>query len=179
MERNKIEITLAGSGGQGLILAGLVLADAAGIEEGMEIVQTVEYGPEARLGTSRSDLIISRKIISYPKVIHPDVLVVLSQSAYDKFNKIVKIPGAIILDTFNTKEFSKDTEGIEIVALPFTEIVRERIGTPLVLNMLVLGFLAKKYNLVRLKSLQNAVDRRVKKYQDLNKKALQEGYTLG
>ncbi|MDI6851048.1 MAG: 2-oxoacid:acceptor oxidoreductase family protein [bacterium] len=177
MDRDKIEITLAGSGGQGLILAGLVLADAAGIEENLEIVQTVEYGPEARLGTSRSDVIISRRPISYPKVQHPDVLVTLSQDAYTKFVRLVKPGGTVIVDTFNVKSLSK-VDGIEVIAYPFTEVVKDRIGTPLVLNMFVLGFLAKKFDLVRLDSLYRAVDRRVKKYHDLNKKALMEGYSL-
>lgn len=178
MERDKIEITLSGSGGQGLILAGLVLADAAGIEEGYEIIQTVEYGPEARLGTSRSDVIISKKLISYPKVVHPDVLITLSQGAYNKFKGITKKGGLMIIDTFHVKEFDKKIEGVEIVALPLTEMVRERIGTPLVLNMFVLGFLNKKLGLVNLDSLFKAIDRRVKKYNDLNKQAIKEGYSL-
>uniref|UniRef100_A0A7V3KMW0 2-oxoacid:ferredoxin oxidoreductase subunit gamma n=1 Tax=candidate division WOR-3 bacterium TaxID=2052148 RepID=A0A7V3KMW0_UNCW3 len=177
MDRDKIEITLAGSGGQGLILAGLVLADAAGIEENLEIVQTVEYGPEARLGTSRSDVIISKKPISYPKVQHPDVLVNLSQDAYNKFIRLVKKGGTVIVDTFNVKNLST-VDGPEVIAYPFTEIVRNKIGTPLVLNMFVLGFLAKKFDIVKLESLYKAVDRRVKKYHDLNKKALMEGYSL-
>ncbi|MEO0198883.1 MAG: 2-oxoacid:acceptor oxidoreductase family protein [candidate division WOR-3 bacterium] len=178
MERDKVEITLSGSGGQGLILAGLVLADAAGIEEGYEIIQTVEYGPEARLGTSRSDVIISKKLISYPKVVHPDVLVTLSQGAYDKFSGIVKKGGLLIIDTFHVKEFGKKPEGVEVIALPFTEMVRDKIGTPLVLNMFVLGFLNKKLELVKLDSLFKAIDRRVKKYNDLNKQAVKEGYTF-
>lgn len=178
MERDKVEITLSGSGGQGLILAGLVLADAAGIEEGYEIIQTVEYGPEARLGTSRSDVIISKKLISYPKVVNPDVLVALSQGAYDKFSGIVKKGGLLVIDTFHVKEFGKNPENVEVIALPFTEIVRDRIGTPLVLNMFVLGFLNKKLGLVKLDSLFKAIDRRVKKYNDLNKQAVKEGYTF-
>jgi 2-oxoglutarate ferredoxin oxidoreductase subunit gamma len=178
MDRDKIEITLAGSGGQGIILAGLILADAAGIEEGLEIVQTVEYGPEARLGTSRSDLVISKKPISYPKVHYPDVLLVLSQGAYNKFHRIVKKSGTIIMDTFNVKDYKKEPNCCEILALPFTDIVRDKIGTPLVMNMLALGFLARKFNIVKLESLLTAVERRVRKYQDLNKKAIREGYSL-
>jgi len=179
MERDKIEISLTGSGGQGLILAGLVLVDAAGIEEGYEIVQTVEYGPEARLGTSRSDIIISKKHISYPKVVKPDVLVTLSQGSYDKFKGIVKEGGVLIVDTFHVKQFNHASHSkVEVIAHPFTQIVQERIGTPLVLNMFVLGYLNKKLNLVSLDSLLKAIDRRVKKYHDLNKQAIKEGYSF-
>ncbi|MGB9824057.1 MAG: 2-oxoacid:acceptor oxidoreductase family protein [Candidatus Hydrothermia bacterium] len=178
MERDKIEITLSGSGGQGLILAGLILVDAAGIEEGYEIVQTVEYGPEARLGTSRSDVIISKKLISYPKVVAPDVLVTLSQGAYDKFHKIVKKNGLLIVDTFNVKNFEPKQKDVHVLALPLTEMVMEKIGTPLVLNMFVLGFLNRKLNLLKVDSLVKAMERRVRKYQDLNRRAILEGFAI-
>ncbi len=177
MDRDKIEVTFAGSGGQGLILAGLVLADAAGIGENLEIVQTVEYGPEARLGTSRSDVILSKKPVSYPKVVNPDVLVVLSQGAFNKFWKIAKKGGFVVVDSTNVK-LTRKLDGVEVISIPFTELVKEKVGTPLVLNMFVLGYISKKFNLVKIDSLFSAIDRRVKKYQDLNKKAITEGFSL-
>jgi len=176
MENSKIEITLSGSGGQGLILAGFVLAEAAGIIEGKEVVQTVMYGPEARLGTSRSDVIISETHISYPKVVNPDILVVLSQGAYDKFKSIVKNKGIIVADT--TFVNCEDKENI--IKIPFTQIARERIGTPLVANMMVLAYISRKFKLVKHDSLIEAVKRRVKeKYIELNLRALEEGNNIG
>ena len=79
MNKVRKEICLSGSGGQGLILAGIILAEAAGIYDGLEVVQTQSYGPEARGGASRSEVIISEEEIDYPKVIKSDILLALTQ----------------------------------------------------------------------------------------------------
>ncbi len=83
----RLEICLSGAGGQGLILAGIILSEAAGIYDGKEAVQTQSYGPEARGGASRSEVIISNDTIDYPKVIKSDILLALTQTACDKYVK--------------------------------------------------------------------------------------------
>jgi len=83
--KERIEVCLSGAGGQGLILAGIILAEAAGIYEGKEVVQTQSYGPEARGGASRSEVVISEGFIDYPKVTKSDILLVLTQDACDKY----------------------------------------------------------------------------------------------
>jgi len=85
--KERIEICLSGAGGQGLILAGIILAEAAGIYDRKEAVQTQSYGPEARGGASRSEVVISNNPIDYPKVIKSDILLALTQAACDNYVK--------------------------------------------------------------------------------------------
>ena len=82
--QNRLEIRLAGSGGQGLILAGLILAEAVGIHEGKFVTQTQSYGPEARGGASRSEVVISDQEIDYPQAVKPDILLCMNQAACDQ-----------------------------------------------------------------------------------------------
>ena len=90
----RVEIRLSGSGGQGMILAGVILAEAIGINDGKNVVQTQSYGPEARGGASRSDVVISDTEIDYPKSLRIDVLLCLTQQSYDSYHSLVK-PGGL------------------------------------------------------------------------------------
>ena len=87
---DRYEVRLAGEGGQGMILAGVILAEAAAVHDGLNAVQTQSYGPEARGGASRSEVIIARGDIDYPKVMSADFLLCMSQEACDKFYTQVK-----------------------------------------------------------------------------------------
>ena len=100
----KTEIRLAGTGGQGVILASVILAEAAGVHEGRHVVQTQSYGPEARGGASRADVIIADEPILYPKSRRLDVLVCLSQQAADKYFEDLKVHGMAIIDSFYVRE---------------------------------------------------------------------------
>lgn len=91
------EFRLSGSGGQGLILAGIILAEAA-LKDGKNVVQSQSYGPEARGGASKAEVIISDKDINYPKVEKCDVLLALTQKAYDKYISTLKTGGVLIKD---------------------------------------------------------------------------------
>lgn len=95
----RLEICLSGSGGQGLILAGIILAEAAGIYDGKEAIQTQSYGPEARGGASRSEVVISNDTIDYPKVIKSDILLALTQTACDKYIKNLNQDGILVADS--------------------------------------------------------------------------------
>src|SRR5512142_1746941 len=94
----RTEIRLAGEGGQGMILAGIILAEAAAIYDGKQATQTQSYGPEARGGASRSEVVISDGEIDHPEVLSADVVVALSQEAYRKFAKSVHPGGLLIID---------------------------------------------------------------------------------
>src|SRR4030065_737676 len=94
----RTEIRLAGEGGQGLILAGVILAEAAAIYDGKQVIQTQSYGPEARGGASKAEVVIGDGEIDYPEVIHADVLVALSQEACDRYAANVKKNGLLIVD---------------------------------------------------------------------------------
>ena len=107
MDKNldRTEIRLAGEGGQGMILAGIILAEAAAIYDNKNAVQTQSYGPEARGGASKSEVIISRGEIDYPEVINADVLVALSQEACDKYSSDLKKDGLLLLLSLILKLF--------------------------------------------------------------------------
>src|SRR6056297_2335599 len=94
----RYEIRLSGAGGQGMITAGIILAEAALHEENINVTQTQSYGPESRGGASRAEVVLSPENIDYPKVIQPDILVALTQEAFERYNSDVKGKGMIIVD---------------------------------------------------------------------------------
>jgi 2-oxoglutarate ferredoxin oxidoreductase subunit gamma len=172
----KTEIRLAGTGGQGVILASVILAEAAGVHEGRDVVQTQSYGPEARGGASRADVIISDEPILYPKSRRLDVLVCLSQQAADKYFDDLKVRGTAIIDGFYVRECPR--EGA--TCLPMAETARNELGRELFTNIVMLGVLARVTGAVKIESLEKAVANRVPvKALDLNKKALALGWELG
>ncbi len=167
----RYEIRLAGSGGQGLILAGIILAEAAGIYDGKFVCQTQSYGPEARGGASKTEVVISDEEIDYPKAIQPDVLLAMNQKSLDAYIGGLKPEGLLIVDATLVPEVPLD----RFVALPFTEIARE-LGREMVANIVALGALAALSRAVTPESLGKAVLARVPKgTEELNHKALAAG----
>ena len=134
---SRYEIRLAGSGGQGLILAGVILAEAAGIGDGKFVCQTQSYGPAARGGASKAEVVISDTEIDYPKAIRPDVLLALNQTSLDKYLGDLKPGGVLLVDADLVREVQ--VEGA--VALPFTRLARE-LGKEMMANIVALGALA-------------------------------------
>ena len=153
------EVILSGTGGQGLILAGAILAEAAGVFEGKEVVQTQSYGIQARGGASQSTVIISDRPIKFPEVLTPDVLLCLSQEAYDRYTPRLREGSLLIVD-----QDLVDTGGIradiEVVALPFTAEA-EKIGRRIAANVIALGALAVVTGLVKPESLAKAISSRL------------------
>ena len=172
----KTEIRLAGTGGQGAILASVILAEAAGVHEGQYVVQTQSYGPEARGGASHADVIISDEPVLYPKSRRLDVLVCLSQQAVDKYMDDLKVRGTAIVDGFYVRECPR--EGA--VCLAMAETARNKLGRELFTNILMLGALARVTGIVKLDSLEKSVANRVPvKALELNRKAMALGWELG
>ncbi len=168
----RLEVRLAGSGGQGLILAGVILAEAAGIHERKYVAQTQSYGPEARGGASKSEVVISDQEIDYPKAVKPDILLCMNQTACDTFIFDVKPGGTLIVDSSLVHHLSTT----RALALPFTKIAREKVGREMMANIVALGALATLTGVVSLKSLEAALLARVPPgTEDLNKKALAAG----
>src|SRR3990172_8617479 len=99
MVSRQYEVRLSGSGGQGIILGGVILAEAAAIYEKKNAVQSQSYGPEARGGASKADVIISDEEIDYPKALKIDVLLALTQEACNKYIKDLKEGGVLIVDS--------------------------------------------------------------------------------
>lgn len=171
----KVEIRLAGTGGQGVILASIILAEAAGVYEGRYAVQTQSYGPEARGGASRADVIISDNPILYPKCRKLDLLVGLSQQAIDRYLPDLRVRGLAIIDEFYVRECSHP----HTLCLPLSRTAREKLGRELFTNILTLGAIAKITGLVSINSLHQAVANRVPmQYLELNIQALKQGWDL-
>jgi len=171
----KIEIRLAGTGGQGVILASVILAEAAGVYENWYAVQTQSYGPEARGGASRADVIISDQPILYPKCRKLDFLVGLSQPAINKYLPDLKTRGWALIDDFYVRECPH----MRTLCLPLARTAREQLGRELFTNILTLGAVARITGLVSLDSLIKATLSRVpKQYQEINTKALEIGWQL-
>ena len=167
----RLEISLAGSGGQGLILAGIILAEAAGVYDGKFVCQTQSYGPEARGGASKAEVVISDAAIDYPKAIQPDVLLAMNQKSLEAFSSDLKPGGLLLVDA----DLVKEVPAGRSLALPFTRIAREA-GSAMAANIVALGALAQLTGAVSLESLTAAVLARVPKgTEDLNRRALAAG----
>lgn len=170
------EIRLSGSGGQGLLLAGIILAEAA-IMEDMNAIQTQSYGPEARGGASKAEVIISDKDIDFPKVQEPDLVLALTQVASDKYINTVRIGGTIVVDDSIT--LPSDLKECKVYKLPILRTAAEKVGKSIVANIVAIGCLAEILNTVSRESVENAVLARVPKgTEDLNRSALNAGYEL-
>jgi 2-oxoglutarate ferredoxin oxidoreductase subunit gamma len=167
------EIRLSGSGGQGLILAGVILAEAA-LLDGKRAIQSQSYGPEARGGSSKAEVIISDDEIDFVKVQKCDMLLCLTQAAYDKYGK--DFTRVLILD----KDMdTKYPEPEKVVRIPILDTAAEKLGKPMVANIVALGAVNGVLNLVSKESLVKAVISRVPKgTEELNKRALESGYDL-
>ena len=167
------EIRLSGSGGQGLILAGVILAEAA-IIDGKKAIQSQSYGPEARGGSSKAEVIISDEEIDFVKVQNCDMLLCLTQIAYDKYGKeFTKV--LILDDSLKTKY----PEPEKVVRIPILDTASEKLGKPMVANIVALGAVNGLLKLVSKEALLEAVTNRVPKgTEELNKLALESGYEL-
>lgn len=172
----KYEIRLSGSGGQGLITAGIILARAAILDK-LLVTQTQSYGPESRGGASRADVIISNSEFYYPEAVHFDVLLALTQEACDKYVVNLKDDGIMIIDNSLIKIIPRIDS--EIYKLPFTSIALKKLGTELPTNILSLAFLVKTTKIVSENSLKMALEDSVKpQFKALNLKALKLGFKL-
>ncbi len=168
----RYEVRLSGSGGQGIIVAGIILAEAAGIYEGKEVCQTQAYGPEARGGASKAEVVISDAEIDYPKAIQPDVLLAMNQKACDTYAHDLKPGGLLVVDS----TLVHDLPSRQAIALPFTKIARQELGKEMVANIVALGALAKIAGVVSLGNLEKAVLARVPPgTEELNRRALAAG----
>lgn len=170
------ELRLTGSGGQGLILAGIILAEAA-IYDGLNVVQSQSYGPEARGGASKAEVIISCDEINYPKVDHCDIMLSLTQVACDKYIDSLKANGILIIDESVTNLPKR--EDIDIYRLPILETATDGLGKSMVSNIVALGCIYEITKIVSKESLEKAVQGRIPRgTEELNRRALEEGYKL-
>jgi len=169
---------MAGFGGQGIISAGLMLAMAACIHDNKNAVETRSYGPESRGGACKSEVVISDGEIDFPTVTEPDVLIVMSQEAYNTYVDTVKKGGTLLLDSDLVPK-EKATSRIRVFRVPATKIAEE-VGKSLVANVVMLGALTSITNLVSPKSMKKSILSAIPKGTErLNLEAFKRGYDYG
>lgn len=168
----RYDIRLSGSGGQGIILMGIILAEAMGIHDGRFVAQTQSYGPEARGGSSKAEVVVSDSEIDYPKALQLDLLVAMNQKSCDDYYMDLKPDGVLIVDSTQVRQVPLS----RAYRIPFTDIAREELKREMVANIVALGALAVLTPMVSSRAIERAVLGRVPKgTEKLNRDALQAG----
>ena len=172
-KKRRYEVILAGSGGQGLVVAGILLAEAAMLEK-KNVVQTASYGIASRGGFSMAEVIVDDSEILFQQVLQADVALVLTQEAMEKIHGVVTPATQLFYDAdLVTAEKGKGRYGF-----PFTQKARE-LGNSGVANIIALGVISMHTGMVRIESLARVIQERYKgQIRELNGKALREGMNL-
>ncbi len=172
----RTEIVLSGYGGQGLLMAGGILGEAAAIFQGLNATNSQTYGVQARGGESRSEVIISDEEINYAEIEHPDILLAMSQEALNRFAGTVKDNAMIIIDTGFVDDVSFINNTTNIVKLPITSIAIKETGRKILANVVALGVISTLSGLISEDSLKQAVLKKAPKgTEELNCKAMLGG----
>jgi len=172
---DSIEIRLGGVGGQGIALAGTLLGKAAALHDGKEAVFTQTYGPEARGGASRADVIVGKRQIAYPFVKQPDILAVLFQEAYEKFRPEMKPQGLLIMESDLVNPRDEDADGIR---LPAIEVARE-LGNKMAANIVMLGYIVGATGVVSREAMEASIRESVRPaHLELDLNALDAGFNM-
>jgi 2-oxoglutarate ferredoxin oxidoreductase subunit gamma len=175
MSAKRYEIRFSGSGGQGLILAGIIMGEAAAIFDGKQAVQSQSYGPEARGGASKSEVVISDEPIDFPKATTVDALLALTQEACDKYSADLKDGGILLVDSDMVKNLPNGN--FTVVGIPIINIAKNEIGRTIVANIVALGAMVALTGVVSKESAEKAVLSRVPEaFVELNRNAFLAGY---
>ncbi len=173
---NRYEMRLSGSGGQGVILASVIVADAA-VRAGLQAVQSQSYGPEARGGMCKAETILSKGPIWFSKVICPNFLLALTQAAFQKYSAVLAKDAVILADDSLT--IPEGVSPDRVVQVPILATARDRIGKAMTANIVAVGAINRLLGLFSEDVLEEAVLSRVPKGTEaLNQKALEEGRAL-
>ncbi len=172
------EIRVAGFGGQGVILSAVILGKAASIYEHGFATMTQNFGPEARGGACSAQLVISDSPVLYPYVTRPDIMVIMSQEAYNRFAHELKPEGLLIVeeDLVRVSDLKGDPK---VYSIPATRIAEE-LGKRMVLNSVMVGFFTAVTNLLSADAVRKAVaDSVPPSFRELNLKAFEKGLEYG
>jgi 2-oxoglutarate ferredoxin oxidoreductase subunit gamma len=173
----RYEIRLSGEGGQGIVLAGVILAEAAAIYDGKNATQTQVYGPESRGGASKAEVIISDEDIDYPKAMSVDLVLALTQAAADKYGADIRPSGIVVVDS--SKVVTPPAGPFTVHSVPIVETAKETIGKAMVANIVSLGVIVGLSRVVSREAIEKAVLARVPKgTEELNRRALEAGFSL-
>lgn len=170
--QDRFEMRLSGSGGQGMILAAVIMSEAIGQNTDRNVAQSQSYGPEARGGASKSDVVVSDNEIYYPKAMKLDLLLAMTQEALDSYFKDLKDGGTLIVDTTLVTDVPTD----KYYGLPFTRLAKEEAGHVMVANVIALGAISELTGVIDKDSLLKAVLARAPRgTEDKNRKAVEIG----
>ncbi len=171
-QKKRYEMRFSGFGGQGLITAAVIFAEAVGVHDGKYVCQTQSYGPEARGGKSRAEVVISDTPIDYPKARQLDLLLAMNQAACDTYYRDLKPDGLLVVDSSLVEQYPTN----RVIAIAFTRIAKEELGREMVANMVALGAVGLLSGQVISNSLEKALLARVPPgTEELNKTALHRG----
>jgi 2-oxoglutarate ferredoxin oxidoreductase subunit gamma len=174
----RVEIRFSGSGGQGILLAATIVAEGA-TALGKHVVQTQSYGPEARGGASKAEVIVSDEDIDYPEVRHPDINLVLSQAAYLKYAADTR-PGGLLIYDSGLVELDPEEESVVRCGLPFTQAATVELGKKVVTNIVAVGAVVAVSDVLPVDAVRQAVVSRVPaRFKELNEDAYGLGLRLG
>ncbi|MCX7844919.1 MAG: 2-oxoacid:acceptor oxidoreductase family protein [Candidatus Bipolaricaulota bacterium] len=170
----RAELRIAGFGGQGVISAGRIAGQAAVLYDGKQATFTQSYGPEARGGACAAEVVISDTPVAYPLLTIPDVAILMSQEAYEKYAHEVKPGGLLIVDPDLVRHEAR--ADVRLLRVPATRIA-ESLGRKIVANVVMLGALAAAWPVVSKEALLQAVLASVPAHtRDLNQRAFEAGY---
>jgi 2-oxoglutarate ferredoxin oxidoreductase subunit gamma len=170
----RTEILIGGVGGQGVILAGILLGSAATVFDNKKAVQTQAYSSEQRGGMARAEVILSDEPVTDPQVRRPDILIALAQDAINRHLKKIKPGGLLVMDSDLVQEVEKGD--FEILSIPATSIADKEMGSVVVANLVLLGGLLKKTAVLSIGAMEKAIEANVPaKAKEMNLKAFRRG----
>lgn len=172
------EIRIAGFGGQGVILSAILLGKAASIYENGFATMTQNFGPEARGGACSAQLVLSDSPVLYPYVTKPDIMVIMSQEAYNRFAHELK-PGGILIVEEDLVRVSHLKDDPRVYSVPATRLAEE-LGKRMVLNSVMVGFFTAVTKLLSADAVRKSVaDSVPPAFRELNLKAFEKGFEYG
>jgi 2-oxoglutarate ferredoxin oxidoreductase subunit gamma len=174
---NRTEILIGGVGGQGVILAGILLGSAATLFDHKQAVQTQAYSSEQRGGMARAEVILSSERITDPQVRRPDILIAMAQDAVNRHVPKIKPSGLLVMDSDLVKEVGAgDFQSLQI---PATSLAEKELGSIVVTNLILLGGLIRKTGILSVGAMEKAIEASVPpKARELNLKAFRRGLDL-
>lgn len=179
----KKEVIFSGYGGQGVVISSIIYANALSLEE-FNVLQTQSYGIEARGGASNGGLIYNKEEVNHLEIDRPDLLIIMSEEAFDRYSKTIKADGTCVLDSSNIpmsklENYRDNNPGLKVYWQPFTEISIEKFKSNLFTNVLVLGFICSLNTDVSMENLKMSVEKYIKpEFIEKNIASLELGYSL-
>ena len=176
--QNRFETRLSGEGGQGIIMGGAILAEAAILHEGRYAVQSPTYGSRVRGGPTKVDVIVSDKEIIFPRATAINFYLSLAQTSFDKYRTDLAADVIILVDQNLVPNLPQEN-GLTLYRYPFVEVAKNELGNVVLSNIIALATMVEMTDVVTREALWAAIQARVPhKYLDLNKQAMERGFEI-